>query len=297
MFKSRKNQFPSPCPRVLIRGHVQSRLISDFIGQPFEAHHIGRSMDRWLIPMDDVMARLDLKAIFSRGRPGFMGWIDPVGDVLCIAYRCRGGKLLNVVVGHKTAPGQGGEGMWNSPVSKTEVLETIKNFHPSLRRLVEMADEDGIQSHHLYTRPPLASFVRGRAIVVGDAAHVMKPTHAAGAGIAIESAASLEVLFRMVNAKDAPAMQHRLELFDKLRIPRCNLTMLSSNAAKGCLPAPGEEEETLRRFYSGPLPPSTASPYSKPWRKLLFDHDEYRAAEELLAQDPGLTSRRASDEV
>ena len=280
-----------------MRDRVQSRLISDFVGHPFEARHIGRSMDRWLIPMDAVMARLDLKAVFSRGQPGFMGWVDPVGDVLCITYCCRGGRLLNVVVGHKTAPGQGGEGTWHSPVSKAEVLDTVKNFHPSLRRLVDMADEDGIQSHHLYTRPPLASFVRGRAVVVGDAAHVMKPTHAAGAGIAIESAASLEVLFRMVNAKDTAAMRHRLEMFDKLRIPRCNLTMLASNAAKGCFPAPGEEEETLRRFYSGPLPPSTASPYSKPWRGLLFDHDEYRAAEEMLAQDPGLETRSASGGV
>jgi salicylate hydroxylase len=244
-------------------------------------------MDRWLVPMDKVMAKPDLAAILSRGQPGFMGWIDPVGDVLCITYRCRRGRLLNVAVGHKTAPrqGEGDEARWNSPVSKEEVLGTLKNFHRSLQKLVDMADEDGIQSHHLYTRPPLASFVRTRAVVVGDAAHVMMPTHAAGAGIAIESAASLEVLFRGVNAKDAPTLRRRLEMFDELRIPRCNLTMLASNAAKGCFPAPGEEEETLRRFYSGPLLPPSTSPYSKPCRKLLFDHDEYRAAETLLSRD------------
>lgn len=265
---------------------AQSRLVSDFVGRPFEAHHTGRSMDRWLVPMDKVAAKPDLAAIFGRGPPGFMGWIDRDGDVLCITYRCRGGKLLNVAVAHKTRPrphGEGGEGKWNSPASKAEVLDTLKNFHRSLQKLVGMADEDGIQSHHLYTRPPLESFVRGRAVMVGDAAHVMKPTHAAGAGIAIESAATLEVLFRGFNAaKDAPAMRRRLELFDELRIPRCNLTMLASNAARGCFPAPGKEEKTLRRFYSGPLLPPSTSPYSKACRKLLFDHDEFRAAEDLL---------------
>lgn len=47
---------------------------------------------------------------------------------------------------------------------------------------------------------------------MGDAAYVMKPTHAAGAGIVIESAASLEVLFCRVDSSDDQAMRQRLQM-------------------------------------------------------------------------------------
>jgi salicylate hydroxylase len=52
--------------------------------------------------------------------------------------------------------------------------------------------------------------------VVGDAAHVMVPAHAAGASIAIESAVSLEVIFRGLQGRDSKTMRNRLDLFDKI---------------------------------------------------------------------------------
>jgi salicylate hydroxylase len=262
---------------------TQSHLLSAFVGYPCEARRNNRSIYRWLVSMDDVMADPVLRDIYSNEPPGFMAWIDPGTKMLWTTYRCRGGKMLNIALGHKTQPFQVVESVWHAPVSREEVLSTAENYHPSIKKMVSMANEDGIHIHHVSTRAPLDSFVRGRTVVVGDAAHVMMSTHAAGAGIAIESAASLEVLFREVNGKDGPTIRCRLNLFDKLRIPRCNLTMLASNSEMGRLQQPGAVDE-IRRFYHGPLPPPDALPYSEAWRQVLFHHDEYRAAEERLAQ-------------
>ena len=266
---------------------TQSRLISDFTGKPSGVRRTGRSIYRWLISMDDALAVPSLRAQYAGELPGFMAWCDPIKDVFWVTYQCRGGKVLNIAIVHNTQTGEGEEDMWHSPVSKTQVLAIVENFHPSVKELVSMASEDGIKVHHLHKRPALTSFVRGRTVVVGDAAHVMMPTHAAGAGIAIESAASLEVLFGKVDGKDGPALKQRLELFDQLRIPRCNLTMLVSNAGPEGLQVPGVEEE-IRKFYPGPLPPLDAQPYSKPFREVLFHHNEYHAAEQALALAPSL---------
>lgn len=262
---------------------VQSRLISEVAGYSSRACRAGRSQYRWLVSMDDVMDEADLRAIYSSDRPGFKAWVDPENDTFWMTYHCRGGKFLNIVVGHDTKLSHDEQGRWNSPVSSAQVLATVEGFHDSLKKMVLMPSEDVIHYHHQYTRPPLTSFVRGRTLAMGDAAHVMKPTHAAGAGISIESAAALEVLFRSVEFRNERAMQQRLQMFDKLRIPRCNLTMLASSGRRW-LQMPGMEAK-IRRFYSGPLPPPHAPPYSKECREVLFHHDEYQAAEKLLAQD------------
>lgn len=272
---------------------LQSKLISKVAGHPCEARRNGRSIYRWLVPMDTVMADPELGSVYSREQSGFVGWLDSSTQTFWASYVCRGGQVLNIALVHDTQPGRGDNEVWHSQVPKEEVLSVARNFHPSIQKMIFMPTEDGIHVHHAKTRPPLDSFVRGRTVAVGDAAHVMMPSHAAAAGIAIESAASLEVLFREVDGKDCPTVRYRLQLFDKLRIPRCNLTMLVSNSPMGQPREPGVVEE-IRRFYQGPLPPFDAPAYSKPWRDLLFGHDEFRAAEQLLADEGLINVKNAS---
>ncbi|AEO61241.1 hypothetical protein MYCTH_2311235 [Thermothelomyces thermophilus ATCC 42464] len=234
--------------------------------------------------MDIVMADPELGSVYSSEHSGFVAWLDPSTRAFWVSYVCRGGKVLNIALVHDTQPDRDEDGVWHSQVPREEVLSVAQNFHQSIKRMIFMPTEDGIHVHHAKTRPPLDSFARARTVVVGDAAHVMMPSHAAGAGIAIESAASLEVLFREVDGKDGPTVRYRLRLFDKLRIPRCNLTMLVSNSPQGQPRKSGVVDE-IRKFYQGPLPPSDALPYSKAWRDVLFGHDEFRAAEKLLGDE------------
>lgn len=218
--------------------------------------------------------------------------------------------MLNNAIVHDTPPqpsGEAGESSplgrgWSTAVGREEVLKVLSGFHGAVRALVDLAfgeerekeedngrgtGEKGIQVHHLFKRPALNSFVRGKAVVIGDAAHVMMPTHAAGGAIAIESAATMEVLFRDFPS-DPPQLEEfvkrRLKLFDQLRIPRCNLTMLASNAGPKWLNVEGVEEEA-RRYYKGPLPHKDTLPWTKEFRQVLFCYDAFEAAEEAVRKE------------
>ncbi|KAI1426708.1 FAD/NAD(P)-binding domain-containing protein [Xylaria sp. FL1777] len=312
---------------VIIADGAHSKLLADFLGRPALAQPTGRSIYRWLVSMDEVMADAELAEQYSDKLPGFLGWFDAAKRILWVNYTCRGGSVLNNAVVHDTeeyssSQSEGSENgrnnediLWHVPAAKETVLATLSNFHPATCRIVSMASEDGIRVHRLFKRPPLESFVRGRTAVIGDTAHVMLPTHAAGSAIAIESASVLEVLFKdleshlnnhtycngdgvdterknsvegqqEIDGGRERIIKERLQLFDKLRIPRCNLTMLVSNAGPEGLRVPGLEQE-IRRFYYGPLPPTNALPWSDEFREVLFHYDGFREAEQALLDEKG----------
>jgi len=268
---------------VVIADGAHSRLLEDFLGAPSTVIPTGRSIYRWLVPMDRVLADPDLGPLYSDHLPGFMSVLDSQRDIFWITYSCRDNTVLNCACVHATQPGDiEGADVWHSPVTRDHVHAYLAGFHPTMTKLVHMANQDGITVHQLFKRPALSTFVRGKTLIVGDAAHVMMPTHAAGGAIAIESAATLEVLFSSVDGKDGAAVAQRLRLFDQLRIPRCNLTMVASNAGPRWLHVAGVEDE-VRRFYPGKLAPKGTLPWSRLFREMLFDHDEYAAAERALA--------------
>lgn len=234
--------------------------------------------------MSDVLADPITSTHYLPESPtGFIAFTDPKSHVFWVSYPCRGGTVLNNALLHDTQPDEetNSSSEWHSGVTKESVLAQLENFDESRRRIVSMASEDGIKVHHLFKRPALSSFVNGRTVVVGDAAHVMLPTHAAGGSSAIESAAALEVLFRGVDGKNDKLMEERLRLFDTLRVPRCNLAMIVSNTG-GPWTGDPEVEREVRRFYHGPLPSVGTLPWMREFREVLFHHDAYRAAEEAL---------------
>ncbi|KAI0200712.1 FAD/NAD(P)-binding domain-containing protein [Astrocystis sublimbata] len=297
---------------VIIADGAHSELLTNFLGYPCPSEPTGRSVYRWLVPANPHNSAGQLCA--GRGIDGFVGWSDPRKNVFWVAYTCSGGTVLSNAVVHDTVDANGngngarrgragdgksnaadGETSWRTPATKAAVYATCSNFNPSILRLVSMASDDDIQVHQLFQRPPLESFVRGRTAIIGDAAHVMMPTHAAGAAMSIESAGVLEVLFENVQGNGnsfanwtsrhrQQIIKERLALFDKLRIPRCNLAMILSNAGPEGLRRPGVEED-IRKFYHGPLPSRNALPWSAEFRGLLFNYNVFIAGTQALGAE------------
>ncbi|MFD9564208.1 FAD-dependent monooxygenase [Streptomyces sp. NPDC059994] len=90
--------------------------------------------------------------------------------------------------------------------------------HDPIPQLLAAADENAVMRHGIHALPPLASFVTGRAALLGDAAHAMTPNLGQGANQALEDAVTLAALL------DAyPDVESALSAYDRHRRPRTQL--------------------------------------------------------------------------
>jgi 2-polyprenyl-6-methoxyphenol hydroxylase-like FAD-dependent oxidoreductase len=81
--------------------------------------------------------------------------------------------------------------------------------------LLAAVPEGGVVRHDVYVTPPLATYVRGRVVLVGDAAHAMDPALGQGAGQSLEDAVVLAACLGSARGPDAA-----LARYDRLRGPR-----------------------------------------------------------------------------
>ncbi|KAJ7121683.1 FAD/NAD(P)-binding domain-containing protein [Mycena epipterygia] len=130
-------------------------------------------------------------------------------------YPCQGGALLNFAAffedPHQDSPN------WTGECSRSEVQAVFADFHPQFQLLLAALGER-VLKWKLRTIPALPTWVRGRAAIIGDAAHATLPTLGQGAAVAIEEAGVLGVLFPAgTAAMDVPARLAAYEAFCKQR--------------------------------------------------------------------------------
>ncbi len=99
---------------------------------------------------------------------------------------------------------------------KVAVLGRFSSWHSPIRALVEATETRAISRHDIYDlASPLTSFVRGRVVLLGDAAHAMTPDLGQGAGQAIEDAATLTLLLR--GTRTDTEVDAALQEYDRVR--------------------------------------------------------------------------------
>ncbi|KAI1211190.1 FAD binding domain protein [Annulohypoxylon truncatum] len=105
---------------------------------------------------------------------------------------------------------------WFADGNRQEMLEIFHDFDPSLLTLINVATE--VKLWELQDMEPLDSWNKGRAIVIGDAAHAMTPMQGQGANCGIEDAEAFRLLMEPgVTRDDVPAILKRI---DSVRRPR-----------------------------------------------------------------------------
>lgn len=94
--------------------------------------------------------------------------------------------------------------------------ERFGDWHAPVRALIEATPAAAVLRHDIYDLAAYpASFVKGRTVLIGDAAHGMIPNLGQGAGQAIEDAATLSLLLR--DGGHGADLQGTLARYDALR--------------------------------------------------------------------------------
>jgi salicylate hydroxylase len=195
------------------------------------------------------------RAIFDAARLGpDMGWVtDGLAGMRMVmgneekyrmigVFTCSGGSVVNIVGlyedSHQADPGQSSLQFqhaahlrlfllvaWSSKGTREEFLEEFMSFNPKFQSLISLVDKDVIK-FQLRSVPLLDTWTRGRAILIGDAAHGSLPALGQGAGMAIEEGGALGCLFPLgTTREDVPA---RLAAFQTLRKERGEFVNIES---------------------------------------------------------------------
>jgi salicylate hydroxylase len=167
---------------------------------------------RGLVPLDAFPP-----GVISRDGTMYMG---PRSHI--IYYLVRGGELVNFVA-HIESDTWTGES-WTQECERSEVMQTYAGWHEPLLRLLGAADR--YYKWALYDRDPLEHWSKGRATLLGDAAHAMLPYIGQGACMAIEDGYILAAAI----AQMPDALSEALLRYERLRLPRTRRAVLGARA-------------------------------------------------------------------
>ncbi|KAJ7853508.1 FAD/NAD(P)-binding domain-containing protein [Mycena olivaceomarginata] len=142
---------------------------------------------------------------------------------------CESGKSVNLVAIYTdTEQDNPGEPIFSPGGHTEEVVERFEDFHPDFRRVLDLPSSDSFLRWKLLALPELPTWTRGRAAILGDAAHATFPFLGQGAAMAVEEGGALGCLLpRGTNVKDIPS---RLQAYETLCKPRGDFVSAESIA-------------------------------------------------------------------
>jgi salicylate hydroxylase len=167
---------------------IRSHVVAD--GPPRVTGHLAF---RAMLPQSELPVHVRTDVVTA--------WMGP--DFHVVQYPVRGGEWMNVVaIVHGTVVGDPAH--WEHGANAGELRARLANAGTGLLDLIH-----AIPSWRLWAlsdRPPMGSAQehgKGRIVLVGDAAHPMRPYLAQGAGMAIEDAHQLAQMLA-ANPQDVP---------------------------------------------------------------------------------------------
>jgi salicylate hydroxylase len=129
----------------------------------------------------------------------------------------RGGDLYGVVaiIPDEFMHEQSSTQSWTSAGSKEKLLESFSEFPTWIKEILKVSKEDPVL-YQLRDIDTLNTWVRGRTILIGDAAHAMLPTQGQGASQSFEDAEALQAFLPDLPSTYSPEQLSKClqEVFD-----------------------------------------------------------------------------------
>jgi 2-polyprenyl-6-methoxyphenol hydroxylase-like FAD-dependent oxidoreductase len=159
--------------------------------------------------------------------------IAPMAEDTARMYIGRGQTFAAFPIGRqriywgvaKRAPEDGSD-----PPGVHRMLSGFLAGYPGVtQRIVEATPEAEIIRTPIYDRDPDRTWVRGRVVLLGDAAHMTTPFIGQGAGISMEDAVVLAKELSLSNGlRDQRMLDVALRAYERQRIPRASSIVLTS---------------------------------------------------------------------
>ncbi|CAI7596299.1 unnamed protein product [Penicillium pancosmium] len=215
-----------------IRSKVRGAVIPASHPEPMPC---GLSMYRFVIPMDVVMntvaAHGSIPAMYNYDDGTFIAVIAAGDNRNVIMYPCQGHKLMNCVCAVPDSSLKSPDKLeysWTAKGNVNELLEEIKDFPEWLKRVISHTPQ--VTLFQVRDQEPLPTYIKGRTVLIGDAAHAMVPYQAQGVNQALEDVEGLNFLF--ANTSDRNSIPSILQIWDSIRRPRASEIQASSRASQ-----------------------------------------------------------------
>jgi salicylate hydroxylase len=178
---------------------IHSVIRTAVLGAQHDAVPTGTSAYRMLMPIEALNGIEVPPSVFV---PGDAATTMIVGhDKRVIMGPGRGGKVFGIValVPDEKMHEESSTTSWVAEGSKVKLQETFKDFPPWLGSIFEKAPD--VALWQLRDIDPLSTWVNGRVIIIGDAAHSMLPTQGQGASQSVEDAEALQAFLAPIQHK------------------------------------------------------------------------------------------------
>jgi 3-hydroxybenzoate 6-monooxygenase len=189
---------------------VRSRIRAQMFGDG-ELHPIGYVSHRTIVPMAELAADVRRNDVVLWAGPGFH----------IVHYPLRHGALFNIVAVFRTS--SYGE-RTDAERWRVDLQYTYRDAHPTMKALLAMLDLQ--RRWTLGVRDPVRVWHKGRAVLLGDAAHPTLQTLAQGACMAIEDGLTLAECIHLAGGDFTSAFRR----YERARCVRTARVTLESNA-------------------------------------------------------------------
>ncbi|GJC80881.1 salicylate hydroxylase [Colletotrichum liriopes] len=207
---------------------IHSFVRQAIVGEPTHFFSTGVSLYRFTFPLEkarDIFKGYPPAIDPSNG--GFFNMMTVTDETNrnIIFYPCRNFTTLNVIARIPDSMlSFESVTSWNAEGSSEEMLDHFFDFAPWILEIMKHAED--IHLYKVKDAAPLPTYTRGRAVVVGDAAHPMTPFQGQGATQAVEDAEGLRLLLH--ESIDADNVSHMLRTWDSVRRPRASQVQQNS---------------------------------------------------------------------
>ncbi|KAJ9480420.1 putative Kynurenine 3-monooxygenase (putative) [Pseudozyma hubeiensis] len=225
---------------------IRSAVRTAVVGHDQGALPTGLSAFRTLIPIQDLQGIQGLPQGVELGASQTLMIVGR--DCRLVMGPSRGGTVLGVVGLVPDTEEIKGATSWNMEASKEDFLKSYEGFPEWTRQIIRRSVEPIIWQ--MRDIAPLPAWSKGKAVLIGDAAHAMLPTQGQGASQSFEDVEALQYFLRDIDASSSERdVQQALAAVYSARHERASLIQAySREQAKPGTSASGKVTLNPREF-------------------------------------------------